>query len=212
MGLIDLSHPLTNHTPPFPGDPPVVVSVLDSTDQTGPEERTSLNCGQVSLPIHCATHMDAPFHFYADRPTIEQIPLDWCSGPALRLDIFDQRVIDTAQFEAHRAGLIGYSRLIIHTGWYRRWGQAGYFTEHPVITGAAAQLLVDSGIRLVGVDFPSVDRPPHEAHRILLGGDLLIVENLTNLASLTSSTFEFTAFPLSVVGRDGSPVRAVGRI
>ncbi|NKB67358.1 MAG: arylformamidase [Candidatus Latescibacteria bacterium] len=212
MNLIDLSHPLTNQTPPFPGDPPVAISVLASTDQTGPEERTSLNCGQLTLPIHCATHMDAPFHFYADRPTIEQIPLDWCSGPACKLDILAQPVIDRAHLQPHQALISRHPRVILNTGWYQRWGQDDFFTEHPVLTKSAAQFLVDCRVRLVGVDFPSVDRPPHEAHLTLLGNDVLIVENLTNLNAITAATFEFSAFPLAVAGRDGSPVRAVARL
>ncbi|MBT5800859.1 MAG: arylformamidase, partial [Gemmatimonadetes bacterium] len=60
MPLIDLSYPLSNNTPPFPGDPSVEIKILASTEQTGREERQSLNCGQLTLPIHCATHIDAP--------------------------------------------------------------------------------------------------------------------------------------------------------
>lgn len=212
MRLIDLSHPLANDTPPFPGDPSVEIKALESTDQTGPEERTSLNCGLVSLPIHCGTHMDAPFHFYADRPTIDQNPLDWCTGPAALLDIFDQPIIDAPQLAPFSPQLADHRHVIIHTGWYHRWRQPDYFTAHPVLTADAAQLLVDAGTRLVGVDFPSIDRPPHEAHLVLLGHDLLIVENLTNLAAINQPTFEFTAIPLAVVGRDGSPVRAIARV
>ena len=212
MPLIDLSHPLTNDTPPFPGDPSIEIKILSSTDQTGPETRQSLNCSQLALPIHCATHIDAPYHFYANRPTIDQIPLDWCTAPAIKLDILDQPIIDAAHLAPYRAQLETHPHAIIHTGWYHQWRQPHFFTDHPVLTAAAAQLLVDCNIRLVGVDFPSVDHPPHEAHLVLLGNDLLIVENLTNLAALGSAPFDFSAIPLAVVGRDGSPVRAFAKI
>ncbi len=212
MHFIDLSHPLCNETPPFPGDPAVEIKILAQTDQTGREERQSLNCGLVSLPIHCATHMDAPYHFYADRATIDQVPLETCTGPAIMLDIFNQPVIDAAQLAPFHAQIAAHRHVLIHTGWYHQWGQQHYFTDHPVLTAAAAQLLVDAGVGLLGVDFPSVDLPPHAAHLVLLGNDLLIVENLTNLAAIGQHSCEFTAIPLAIAGRDGSPVRAFARM
>jgi kynurenine formamidase len=82
-------------------------------------------------------------------------------------------------------------------------------TDHPVITREAAQLLIGCGVHLVGVDFPSVDVPPFETHLELLGHGVLIVENLTRLEEIRGNTFHFTALPLKIVGRDGSPVRAI---
>jgi kynurenine formamidase len=84
-----------------------------------------------------------------------------------------------------------------------------FFTSHPMFTPEAAQFLVDCGVKLVGVDFPSVDRPPFPIHIIFLGNGMVIVENLTNLAALKQDVFEFIALPLSFTGRDASPVRAV---
>jgi kynurenine formamidase len=212
MPLIDLSYPLSNNTPPFPGDPSVEIKILASTEQTGREERQSLNCGQLTLPIHCATHIDAPYHFYANGPTVDQIPLTDCTGPAVLLDLFDLPVIDAQHLSSHREQLTAHHHAILHTGWYRQWGEDHFFTEHPVLTAAAAQLFVDYGVLLIGVDFPSVDRSPHEAHLVLLGNNLLIVENLTNLDAIGPRPFDFSAIPLAIVGRDGSPVRAFARI
>ena len=81
-----------------------------------------------------------------------------------------------------------------------------------MLSADGAEFLVQTGIDLVGVDFPSVDRPPHAAHLVLLGRSVLIVENLTNLAALDRISFEFSAIPLAIIGRDGSPVRAFARI
>jgi arylformamidase len=212
MRIVDLSHPLSNETPPFPGDPAVEIKILAQTEQTGPEERQNLNCGLVSLPIHCATHIDAPYHFYADRATIDQVPLSTCTGPAIVLDLLDQPVLDAMHLAPFHAQIAAHRHILIHTGWYHQWGQEHYFTDHPVLTAAAAQLLVDAGVGLVGVDFPSVDLPPHAAHLVLLGNDVLIVENLTNLAAIGPRSFDFTAVPLALVGRDGSPVRAFARM
>ena len=81
-----------------------------------------------------------------------------------------------------------------------------------MITGPAARLLVDCGVQLVGVDTPSVDRSPFEAHLALLGNDVLIVENLTNLDAIPGENFELVAVPLAILGRDGSPVRDRHRV
>lgn len=78
-----------------------------------------------------------------------------------------------------------------------------------MISGPAARLIVDCGVQLVGVDTPSVDRPPFDAHLALLGNDVLIVENLANLDAITAEVFQLAALPLALVGRDGSPVRAI---
>ena len=148
----------------------------------------------------------------ADRATIDQVPLSTCTGPAIALDLLDQPVLDAMHLAPFHAQIAAHRHILIHTGWYHQWGQEHYFTDHPVLTAAAAQLLVDAGVGLVGVDFPSVDLPPHAAHLVLLGNDVLIVENLTNLAAIGPRSFDFTAVPLALVGRDGSPVRAFARM
>jgi arylformamidase len=210
--IIDLSHPLSAETPAFPGDPPVEITVLDSTDRPTDDGSRHLNCSRLHTTVHCGTHMDAPFHFFADRPTIDQVPLDACVGPAVAISLSlreGRAIIERAALEHWADRLRRTRRLVLNTGWHKRWGTPKYFTDHPVITKAAAEFLVECDVVLIGVDFPSVDRPPFPAHEVLLGNDVLIVENLTNLDSLLTSTVQLSAIPLAIVGRDGSPVRAI---
>jgi len=213
--IVDLSHPVTVDTPPFPGDPPVEVAALDATEASDREPREHLNVGRLAMCLHCGTHMDAPFHFYGDGATIDAAPLDVCVGPAVRIDLSPlpaEAEIGVARLEPHAAAVAETGRVILATGWERRWMKDDYFTRHPVITAEAAAWLVEAGCRLVGVDFPSVDREPYSAHLELLGSDVLIIENLTNLATLDRERFELIATPLAIVGRDGSPVRVVARL
>lgn len=208
--VVDLSHPLEAATPVFPGDPPLEIRVFDSAADSTPAER-HLNCSHLALSLHCGTHMDAPFHFFQERPTIDRIPLERCTGEALLVRLPYQQhglSIDAGDLAPFKERLRSHSRVVFNTLWYHRWGGEDYFTRHPVITGAAAQLLVDCGVKLVGVDTPSVDRDPFPAHLALLGSDVLIVENLTNLDAIPNDVFHFVALPLAIVGRDGSPVRA----
>src|ERR1700730_12440207 len=77
---IDLTHRLDPATPVYPNYPPVAVEVLESTHCTRSDGRPALNSSRISVGIHCGTHMDAPFHFFEDGHTIDQVPLDQCTG------------------------------------------------------------------------------------------------------------------------------------
>jgi len=209
---IDLSHPIDAATPPFPGDPPVEVRILDASSVRTPDGRRHVNLSQVVLGLHVGTHMDAPYHFVDSAATIDQVALDACIGPCALVDLpgFDRGgAIESRHLEPHGERLRAARRAILRTGWEKRWKTPGYFEEHPVLSKGAARFLVDSGLLLVGADMPSVDRPPHEAHLELLGRGIVIVENLTNLGALPEAPFWIAALPLRVAGRDGSPVRAV---
>jgi kynurenine formamidase len=210
--MIDLSHPLDHQTPVYPNDPPPRITILDSAERPAARGERRLNCSQISMGLHCGTHMDAPFHFFSAGQTIDQAPLEWCCGPALLVNL--PEAVDYAQIEPvhladHEAKIRGAKRVVLNTLWHRRWGEANYFSEHPVLSGAAARFLVDCGVVLVGVDFPSVDHPPFPAHLVLLGNGVLIVENLTNLQAVKTDIFQLAALPLRICGRDGSPVRAI---
>jgi kynurenine formamidase len=117
--------------------------------------------------------------------------------------------IDVQHLKPQEARIRELQRIVLHTGWSDQWGKPEYFTSHPVFTPEAAQFLVDCGVRLVAVDFPSVDRAPFPVHVAFLSQGVIIVENLTNLAAVKSQVFNFVVLPLKFTGRDGSPVRAI---
>jgi kynurenine formamidase len=212
--IIDLSHALSPDTPVYPGDPGVEIQVRSvARAPTASSPRTSNN-SRLSLGIHNGTHMDAPFHFIPDGATIDRIPLDRCTGPATMLDLARTRepgVIDAGDLIAATRGIQPSPIVLLFTGWDRQWNAPGYFRDHAVLSEDAAAQLVRWGISAVGIDFPSVDQPPHLAHLELLGNNVLIVENLTGLDQLRGLEFEFFAIPLAIAGRDGSPVRAIAR-
>jgi len=211
--IVDLSYALNATIPVYPGDPPPEILVLERTTDVIPGRR-ALNNSRISIGMHCGTHMDAPFHFFSDRRTIDQVPLERLIGPAIRIDLraaVRGGTIEREHLEPRRDDLRRYPRVILETGWEARWGKPEYFSDHPLITGEAAQFLVDCGAQLVGIDMPSVDRPPFPAHLALLSNDVVIVENLRNLREISDDVFELIVLPLKIVGRDGSPVRALAR-
>ncbi|MCE7981573.1 MAG: cyclase family protein [Caldilinea sp. CFX5] len=214
MPIIDLTHPLEPTTPVFPDYPPVGVKILEAIGISTPVGRRALNSSQVTVGLHCGTHVDAPAHFYNARPTIEQTALEKCVGPALLIDLTPktlpaQSVIDVADLASYVDQLRETGKVILKTGWAQRWGDPAYFTEHPVMTGEAAQFLVDCGVHLIGVDTPSVDRPSFPAHLVLLDKQVVILENLTNLDAIPTPRFQLVALPLKLTGREASPVRAI---
>lgn len=209
---VDLSYNLEPTTPVYPGDLPVEIQVLESTRYTRGDGRRTLNNSRINLGNHCGTHLDAPFHFYEEGKTIDQIDLDQCTGRALlvRLQgIGPKGQIELQHLSGHRAKLKEVRKVVLETGWSKQWGQPEYFSDHPVIAPSAADFLVECGVHLVGLDVPSVDVPPFPIHLALLRNGMVILENLTNLAAIQSETFYLVAAPLKITGRDASPVRAI---
>ena len=208
--IIDLSYELEASTPVYPGDAGVEIKILETTSTKIPDRR-ALNNSRFSVSIHTGTHMDAPFHFFDDGQTIDQISLDRFCGPALCVDLEGEKSIEAANLKPFEQKIRQYPKIILHTGWESHWRKPDYFTDHPCLTGDAAQFLVDSGVHLVGLDTPSVDQPPFPAHLVLLGNGVVIVENLRNLDAIPQEAFELIVLPLKIVGRDGSPARAIAR-
>jgi arylformamidase len=212
---IDLSYPLSPGTPKFPDSPPVALDAIERAEDPPSKGRRSLNVTQFSMMVHTGTHMDAPFHFFSEGVTIDRVPLDQCIGPAVLIDLGDVPdgyELDLGSIPGLEAKLRRFPKVILNTGWASRWGTTEYFTDHPCLSARSAELLADSGVHLVGVDMPSVDRPPFPAHLTLLGSGLVIVENLTNLGEIGVDEFELTVLPLGLAGRDGSPVRAIASV
>ena len=211
---IDLSHPISPQIPVYPGDAGVDIDVVDVAREPSANAPRSMNNSRLSIGLHNGTHIDAPFHFFSQRDTIDQIAIARTCGPAAVLDVSRTRqegVIDAQDLRPLASQVTGKTIVLLASGWDRHWNRPGYFDRHPVMTRSAAEEIVAWNVSAVGVDFPSVDREPFEAHLQLLGHDVLIVENLTRLDQLIGREFEFFAVPLAVVGRDASPVRAFAR-
>lgn len=209
--FIDLSYPVNESTPPWPGTPAVTIDILDRATLTTPEQR-HVNSSRLGLNIHCGTHMDAPFHFLPDGRTIDQVSLEQTIGPATLIDLGERGPgtrIERSDLEPFAELLRKTRKGILKTGWSRRWMRPEFFHQFPDITPDAARFLVELDVELIGTETPSVDYPPNPTHVVLLGAGMLIVENLTNLDRITAREFRFAAIPLKLDGRDGSPVRAI---
>ena len=220
--LIDLSHPLDLSTPPWPGNPPVEMSFLSTIPpERGPLDRGSpgsvVVCNVTAFRTcnHTATHIDSPAHFYNGVRTIDQVPLDQCIGQAVLIDvrpIGPRCEIQPRDIARQEAAIKSTGKVIFWTDWSSRWGQADYFHDYPALSEQTAEWLLERGVHLVGLDTPSPDHDPHLVHYILLGANVVIVENLRGLEQIDQAIFDLIVVPLPLRGLEASPVRALAAL
>ena len=171
------------------------------------------------LGTHTGTHIDAPSHFIHEGVNITQIPLSTFIGPAYMVCLLDipDRASVGLDLLRDRIATSGAKRLILNFGWSSRLGCDHYFMDHPYLTLEAAKWIVDSGVKLLGMDTPQPDdprsvekkNPDSPVHKLLLGSGVVLLEYLCNLDQLKKNKFEIAALPLKLCGADGSPVRCV---
>ena len=211
--IVDLSHPVDDDTPVYPGDPVARFSPAATVAADG------YNVLHVRMGSQTGTHVDAPYHFLDDGARVDELPLEYFLAPAVIADIRGKPPhgrIEWADLEPC-ADRLGPGRiLLLHTGWDEHWGTDAYF-DHPFLTGDAAERVVAAGVRTVGLDALSLDETvvggePADgfaAHLAVLGAGGVIVENLRGLGAVTGTDPVLSVLPLRFVGADGAPVRAV---
>lgn len=207
--FVDLSHPVEHGMVTYPGLPGPVVSTHRERTELSPG--VSFHIGRIDLVANTGTYVDAPFHYHADGPDVAALPLErLVDVPAVRISAYGLPVLGPDAFgEPDR---LWGKAVLVHTGWSRHWGTERYATGGPYLTAAAARMLVEANIALLGVDALNVDDvadPTRPAHDTLLRNGIPIVEHLTNLAALPADGFRLTALPAPVRGLGSFPVRAV---
>ena len=215
MKIIDLSLPIEEGMMTFPTHwhPVVEITILGRHGIEGRETR------KIVLGTHVGTHADAPRHFIPNGGTIDNVPLDVLIGPATVVDFTGCAPLQEITVASLRQKLNNQvpGRLILRTGWSDYFGNLKFYNEYPFLSEEAAQWLVEQGVRLIAMDTPSPDNPAHSRgtpkdspnHKVLLGAQVVLVEYLTNLKSITTPEVELIVLPLKLKGCDGSPVRCV---
>ncbi len=205
-GIVDLSRPIGMDMPLWPGTPPPVLTVRKTHEKGGYEER------EFTITSHIGTHVDAPVHMLPGAPRLGDLPLDRFAGSACVVDWRNApRVVTAETLFASPGWRADREFVLFWTGWGDRWGTPAYEDGHPVLHRDAAEALVRLRLKGLGIDAFSFDPTfSHDCpiHKVLLGGGVLLVENLAGLDRLFGRDFLFTAFPLSIPEADGCPVRA----
>lgn len=201
MELIDLSVSLNEHTPVYPGDPKTKIEPVGILDKDGYEDH------YLCTGTHVGTHVDAPSHMVIGGKTLNQISLDRFTGRGVLISTGREITLEKVRAADIRQDDI----VLFHTGMSEFYHQSEYYDNYPPLTEEIGRYLVEKKIKMVGVDMCSVDHEPFPVHRILLGEEVLIIENLTNLEALKKKEFIVHAFPLNVT-LDGSPTRVVAKV
>ena len=196
-------------TPVYEGDAPMTFTFLKDMRRGDP-----LTLSSYAMGAHSGTHIDAPMHFVSGGASIDKVPLDPLIGPARVIDIADGvQAIDAAELERHKWR--GTPRVLFRTrSSLRLWMSSSTFhRDFAYISADAAQLLVDAGVVLVGIDYISAEQfgaPAPRAHQILLGKGIPIVEGLL-LEQVAAGEYDLIVLPIKVAGHEGAPARAVVR-
>lgn len=202
--MIDISAPIApGSLPTWPGTPEPRFEAELRLDDGDPADDTTLH-----FSVHTGTHIDAPSHFVAGGKTVDLVPLDRLVGPCWVSEIrgvpaLTARVLDAAGIPADT------ERLLVRTDNERRWGPK-FDPDFVGFSLCGACWLVEHGIRLVGIDYLSVQpfRESNEVHRTLLRDEVVLLEGL-QLQRAAAGRYVLVCLPLKLMGIEGAPARAI---
>jgi arylformamidase len=206
MKLIDLSHTIFDGLVTYPGLPAPRISDHLSRDASASHYApgTTFHIGRIEMVANTGTYLDTPAHRFEEGVDLAGIALERLAGiPGIVIQ-------GNARSSFHRDDLSGKA-VLVHTGWSKHFGTPQYGSGHPFLTREIAEMLVERGAALVGIDSLNIDdtadgsRP---VHTVLLAAGIPIVEHLTGLDQLPGSRFTFFAVPPKVRGLGTFPVRA----
>jgi arylformamidase len=209
MPIYDISVTIDNKAHVWPGDPRVSIQTNHHPADNGSHTVlvTTIRCGS-----HTGTHVDAPAHMLGPNArTLSDISFDQLIGSARVVEMTGRTSIGRSDIESQEWD--GVERILFKTENSSRWADAEFYEDFVFLEPEAATLLVARGIRLVGIDYLSIDgyrSPKHPSHFALLSNSVVILEGL-NLLNVPPGDYELIALPIKLGGADGAPVRAVLR-
>ena len=202
MQLFDLSVLLNDQTPVYPGDPATKLETITSVQNDGHFDT------YLSTVTHTGTHIDAPAHMLADGKTLDEFPISHFTGRGVYIRV-ENNTFDLE--EVKKADIRPGDIVLFHTGMSDHFHEPSYWSDRPAMSKEIAEYLVERKVQMVGLDTGSADAEGADSffvHTALLGGGVLIIENMTNLAALADKEFRVYALPLRL-NVDGAPTRAI---
>jgi arylformamidase len=204
--LIDVTLPIRTDMIVYEGDPGVEIRPYRRIARGDPA-----NVSLLALGSHTGTHLDAPAHFLEGAPALEAIPLDALVGPVRVAEVAAAPLIRRADLE--RLPLDGHRRLVLKTSNSARWARGRFDRDYVALDLDAARLVTEAGLRLIGIDYLSIEAfhaPGHPVHKHLLGHGVVVLEGL-DLSRVAPGDYELLCLPLAVPGLDGAPCRVLLR-
>jgi arylformamidase len=210
MNIFDITIPISNSMPVWPGDPGVIshqIASIENGDQS--------NVTQIQMSVHTGTHIDAPRHFIDNGKTVDQIPLEKLIGEVLVMVIDEgEAIISDQVLKAHpKTDLLRQSRKVLFRTknsslW--KYHPDKFQTDYIGIDASGAAYLGNLNLDLIGIDYLSI--APYtdtlQPHTILLSNDIILLEGL-DLSNVPGGIYELYCLPLIISGCEGAPARVV---
>jgi arylformamidase len=203
--IFDISVPVVNGGVVYPGNPEIRIEPHSELSRGA-----SSNLSRLSFGSHTGTHVDAPRHFLEAGSTVDRLPLDALIGPA-QVIAFPDDVMSVTAAHLQQSELANAQRVLIRTRNSSFIKEREFHPDYTYLAPDAAEYLASAGVKLVGVDYLSVEQfhsGHHRTHRTLLGRGIIIVEGL-DLSEIAPGEYAFCCLPLRLEGLDGAPARAV---
>jgi kynurenine formamidase len=211
--VLDLSVPVSPSTVVYPGDPRPSLTVHSTI------ERDGFNLLRIAIGSQTGTHVDAPYHFDARTPRIDELPMNLFIGRGVLIDtrgVGSRQGIGWDHFEPASELLGPDTVVLINTGWSAHYGTPAYF-DNPFLEAEACRRLLDLGVRTFCIDAINIDETPDDTHpgvgfpvhHLIAEAGGVIGENFRNLDQVTWADPLVMCFPIALEGADGAPVRAV---
>ena len=213
--IIDLTHVLNEEISVYPDTLAPKFQHLNTVDQHGFAEM------QATMVLHVGTHIDAPCHIIKNTKSLDQFSVDKYIGKAIVIPCNNLKEICIDHLRLYEDKIRKVRFILFYTGWQHKWKTKSYSSDCPTLTTDAAKWLTQFDLNGIGFDSFSVDKvisaevvaeQTMSNHYIILGSDILLIENLTNLDKLPTDIFMFQCLPLKIENADGSPVRAIAII
>lgn len=203
--IYDVTATIRSPMPTWPGDP-AFERVLTHSIAGGDSADVSV----IRMGSHTGTHIDAPSHFLAGAPTVDELPIDVLVGKAAVFEFGVETQITRADLEV--LNLDGRERVLFKTRNSSLWKSDDFTPDFVYIATDAAEYLVDRGVKLVGIDYLSIGeyKSGAQVHRILLENGAVIVEGL-DLSMVEPGVYELICLPLKIQDADGAPARVLLR-
>jgi len=203
--LFDISVPVKNGGVVYPGNPEIHIELQQDMSRGG-----SSNVSLLSIGSHTGTHVDAPLHMIPGGAGVDGIPLDALIGPALVI-AFDDDVMAVTEAYLRTQPIAGHERVLLKTRNSRYIRERDFHRDYTYLAPDGAEYLVSLGVRLVGIDYLSIEQfhsGHHRTHKTLLSRGVVIVEGL-DLSEPPAGEYELYCLPVLLDGVDGAPARAV---
>ncbi len=206
MKISDISVPVSETLHTYKGDPGAKI------ERSADFERGDvMTISHLDMGAHTGTHVDAPLHFVPGGGTIDDLDLNVLIGPAYVADLSHvARVISARDLQATHMPH-GTERLLLKTRNAALWDKPGFQEDFVGLGVDAAQWLLNHGIKLVGIDYLSIEpfgSTDYQVHHIHLDARVIVVEGV-NLREIQPGSYELVCLPIKLAGAEGAPARAV---